>query len=291
MLLRPTHIIAVPIIFAMLLLIGCCSSRFTPSPLENEGSRFEFTHTPEPHGVFLMVHGLNQRPSSMNPLAEFLRSRGYHTYRLTLTGHGAHAPQPFSSTEWERDLLAAYSHIASTTPDLPIHILGYSLGGLLAARAVDSYPTVRPASMILFAPGLSLRLLTQSAYILTLFPPLTTEVRNLAPAGYKRFQYTPLFWYRNTIDLYDKTRRLSSDRLARTPTLVFSNPSDELVSKEGLEDWITDNHLESSWRVVSVRSRQRTPLILDHIIIDETSLGPTEWNRVKRSIEGFLAGR
>jgi alpha-beta hydrolase superfamily lysophospholipase len=85
--------------------------------------------------------------------------------------------------------------------DLPVVVVGYSLGGLVATYSLDRNPEFRPDKMVLIAPALSLRLLPQLGYLLNIFPPLSMAIPNLAPPHYRRFAYTPLFWYRNTLDL------------------------------------------------------------------------------------------
>jgi alpha-beta hydrolase superfamily lysophospholipase len=138
-----------------------------------------------PRGIFIVVHGLNQRPSSMEPLCEYLRSQGFNTYRVVLRGHDSLSDTLFSEDAWVNDIQTAYDLVHRQHPKLPVHILAFSLGGLATARALDISEHMRPKSMIFIAPALSLRAPAQSAYLLQILPPLTISVPNIAPPYYR----------------------------------------------------------------------------------------------------------
>jgi len=271
-------------------LLGCCAT--TPHSLGIDRASppklFESTHTPT-RGAFIVIHGLNQEPSTMEPISLHLASLGFHTYRVTLRGHREAGAAPFDAAAWEADLVEAYREMRVRYPDLPIHFLGYSLGGLLAARVTDHYPEVQPTRIILIAPALSLRLLVQTSFALTLLPPLTSTIPNIAPRYYRRFARTPLFWYQNTLSLYSLTRTIATNsRLRNTPTLVFANPVDELVSYSGLVNWIGDNELTPSWRTITVRPQPKDPFTPAHLMIDQRSLGALKWKEFQRHLADFM---
>lgn len=271
-------------------LLGCCAH--TPHSLGTDrtspATLFQ-TNYPHPKGVFIVIHGLNQEPCTMDPVALHLSSSGFHAYRITLRGHQEAGVPLFDAAAWEADLVEAYREMRVRYPKLPIHLLGYSLGGLLAARVTDHYPDVQPRSMVLIAPALSLRLLVQTSFALNLLPPLVSTIPNIAPRYYRRFARTPLFWYQNTLSLYSLTRTISTNSTLRnTPTLVFANPVDELVSYSGLVDWIRDNGLSPSWRTITLRPQPRDPFTPAHLIIDQRSLGAPHWKELHSHLADFL---
>jgi|GEM_PF-689835 len=283
--------VARPWLFAALTILaaGCCFNTLPPSGLLLEQPSFRETSQPQPRGVVVVVHGLNQRPTSMDTLCGFLRELGFHTYRITLTGHSQLPGRYFSSEPWIQDLRTALNDVEGRFPNLPVHVIGYSLGGLVSVRVIDTSYTVRPASLILIAPALSLRSIVQSARLLRLFPSTTISIRNLAPRDYKLFNQTPLFWYENVISIYDETRLIGdSSPLRSTPTLVIANPRDELISFSGLQDWISDNHLEPGWNLLRLEPRPLTPFLPGHLMIDERSVGVAEWSQLKRLVQEFL---
>jgi alpha-beta hydrolase superfamily lysophospholipase len=269
---------------------GCSFRHFEPTPAQYERSELVMTTATKPRGVFIVIHGLNQRPSSMDPLCQYLRSLGFHTYRLTLSGHDDRPTETFPETRWEHDLLAAYANLRVHFPTLPIDVLGYSLGGLVAASTLESYPVFSPSRMVLFAPALALTPFSQAGYVSEIVPPLIAKMPSLAPVEYKRFESTPIFLYQNTLTLYSRIRRIRAPlRLQQTLTLVFANPRDALISLSGLTDWIDVNELSSNWRLVPVHPEPRSSTLSEHLIIDQQTLGNQEWVRVTSEIRDFLS--
>jgi esterase/lipase len=282
------------IVVALLVLAsGCCrvpSQVNTPTPPNSDTALQLSSATSTPRGVVLVIHGLNQQPDTMTPLAAFLNAAGYHTYRLVLEGHAHHGQQPFSEHAWVSNVADACSNASKRFPNLPIHILAYSLGGLVVTRTLDEdTPCSTVKSMIFIAPALSLRAIVQSGYLLSLLPPISLSVPNVAPRYYRRFSHTPLFWYQNTFSLYSDTRRLRHpQRIGRVPTLVFANHRDELVSLQGLQSWLESNRLADAWKVKVLHPKPSDPFTPEHLMIDARSLGPTHWSDMTATIRDFL---
>lgn len=144
---------------ACALLISGCVRPSTPSPPDSrENPRWSFSTEAHPKGVFLVVHGLNLKPSALDPLCGFLASQGFHSYRITLRGHNEPQGESFEVAEWQRDVTAATATIRSRFPQLPLYALGYSIGGLLLTNAFDTNTSLPPPrGMVLLAPAISLR--------------------------------------------------------------------------------------------------------------------------------------
>ena len=236
------------------------------------------------------MHGLNLRPSAMDPLAETLASNGYIVHRVTLHGHNGRTPQIFDEKVWLDEVTKSYQEIRARFPDIPTYVMGYSLGGLTVLTMLESLPPAQyPRGMILLAPAISLSAALDALTALHLPPPITWALPNLAPVGYRRYDYTPLFWYSNTLDLYRNVDDLKHiGQLSTIPTLVVLNEADEIVSPEGTARWITDHHLEPSWRIEFVNPEDTEVPFKEHLIIDEGSLGQREWTRLQTLIASFL---
>lgn len=271
-----------PILLALTLFTSAC--RISPSVTslhDTEPSKFGLSLKHPARGVAILAHGLNQRPSSLDPLAGTLRDLGYHTARLTFTGHDREDSRVFQPSKWSEDLISSYRQIKQRFKNMPVVIVGYSLGGLVATYSLDRNPEFRPDKMVLIAPALSLRLLPQLGYLLDIFPPLSMAIPNLAPPRYRRFAYTPLFWYRNTLGLYSDTRTLNnSEALKRVPTTIIANPRDELVSFCGLGEWVEEVGVSSSWRIEKIEPDKVDSSIPQHVLIDQSSLGAKGWERL-----------
>jgi hypothetical protein len=163
---------------------------------------------------------------------------------------------------------------------------------LVATRFLDSNLDLRvkPERMVLLAPALSLRFLPRTAYLLKWLPPSGIRTPNVAPPRYRRFSTTPLFWYRNTIDLYDQTRTLEHPETLQTiPTLVLMSAEDELISRPILKAWIDENHLDQTWQIEEVDPLSQDPDLYEHLIIDEESMGVQSWHKLVESIAAFLS--
>lgn len=263
----------------------------SPDPhSQREEPRWRSARSRPVRGVALVVHGLNMRPSALDPFCEFLADMGLHSYRMTLTGHNEAKNGVFSEAVWVDDVQKAYSQVRAEFPELPTYIVGYSLGGLLVTHAVDELPEQqRPRAMVLLAPALSLRALLDVLTFAGLPPAHFWSVPNIAPDPYRRYPTTPLFWYSNTLTLYEETDTLKHAGMLRTlPTLIVVNPEDELVSESGLREWIRHNDLAPHWRVFEVHTDPNAPHLAEHIIVDERSLGPTEWGRMTEAIRDFM---
>ncbi len=275
----------------LILLAGCCfiapAEKTNVSP--NEQTRLEETNLSHPRGAIVIAHGLNQRPSSMEPLASFFRAHGYHTLRLTLAGHDTPTNEPFPSSVWPTQIRSAFQALHSRYPHLPVLYLGYSMSGLAAIQAIESASDFSPNQMILIAPAISLRTIIESARFVRWLPATTLSVRNLAPQAYRRYPRTPLFWYQNVAEMYLHVQSLTSPARARSiPTLLFVNPRDELVSHEGITSWISDNQLSERWKLSIIRPHTPDPRLAEHLLIDERSLGTESWQKMQQEILSFL---
>jgi hypothetical protein len=144
--------------------------------------------------------------------------------------------------------------------------------------------------MVLLAPAISLRSTLDIGTALHVPPPITWAIPNITPRSYQRYEYTPLFWYSNTLALYRKAASITNiEKLRSIPTLVILNEADELVSATGTSRWIKEHNLESSWRIEMVDTKGAETKLKEHLIIDQRSLGQKGWSRLNAVIENFLA--
>jgi hypothetical protein len=207
---------------------------------------------------------------------------------MTLSGHENEDNGIFPAAEWVKQAKDEFVRLRDAYPGLPTYVLGFSLGGLISVRMFDEPTIPAPQGLILLAPPLSLRLLPQSARILQLFGPLRLRVCNIAPAEYRRFSATPLFWYRNVMDLYGEIKELKHPEILRKiPSVIAMSPNDELVSLCGLREWLSENQLDDAWRVVEISPQSEENDPWDHLVIDSRSLGDRAWKRLLEVLIGF----
>src|SRR5690349_16740338 len=93
---------------AKLLLIislgACVMTRIAPPPEKPEADWLESALTPA-KGVVVLVHGLNNNPQTLRPIADELRKAGYHCALVGLSGHrGEGWSLTAYSAAWKNDV-------------------------------------------------------------------------------------------------------------------------------------------------------------------------------------------
>ena len=158
-----------------LLLLSGCGPNFTkpgnpalsePELLETSFISFDGTELPlrvwlppdgldAPRSIFIGVHGFNDYSNFIKTSAHYFNQHQIAVYAYDQRGFGnAPAKGRWSSTEaMTQDLKTLISLTAQKHPDLPIYILGHSMGGavVIQAMAGDKHPDV--AGAILVAPA------------------------------------------------------------------------------------------------------------------------------------------
>lgn len=101
----------------------------------------------EPEGkvkaCIFIIHGLHEYSGRYSHLASFLTKEGYAVYGLDFPGHGK-SDGLRSFVESYRDFIEPMEtylqRIQSWQPDLPVFLLGHSMGGVLAAAFLTDHP-------------------------------------------------------------------------------------------------------------------------------------------------------
>ena len=110
---------------------------------------------PQPRGGVLIVHGLGEHAGRYGDLARWFNTRGYAVRACDQRGHGE-SPGPRGvlrhSDDLLTDLAAVHDDYARELGTAPL-LLGHSMGGLVALRAVLD-GRVRPQALVLSSPVL-----------------------------------------------------------------------------------------------------------------------------------------
>ncbi|HJW05518.1 MAG TPA: lysophospholipase [Rhodanobacter sp.] len=110
------------------------------------------------HGGVLLVHGLGEHSGRYHRLAAWFNQRGYAVRGYDQRGHGRSPGRRGGLRHGDdllEDLATVYLDYASGLPQPPL-LLGHSLGGLVAARAVLD-GRVEPPALLLSSPALRTR--------------------------------------------------------------------------------------------------------------------------------------
>ena len=115
--------------------------------LSDRGARYRYAWLPpEPHRVMLLVHGFAEHAGRYDEMAMYFANRGFAVHAYDQAGHGR-TPGPRGHVDRFERLLDELSRfveqIGSEHPDLPIVLVGHSMGGLVvAATAAFRRPPV-----------------------------------------------------------------------------------------------------------------------------------------------------
>jgi alpha-beta hydrolase superfamily lysophospholipase len=176
---------------------------------------YESRNPDENKGVALVIHGLNLLPSRMEPIIDMLTDSGIDALNLSLWGHGPNYDR-YANSDPARARLAAFKSVTyqlwmdeirsaytaaqnrSDKRDVPLFLIGYSLGGLLGADLLVTDSGVQFDKMVLFAPAVKMHLRNYLIRALSPFPRLT--IPSFALASYQSNDGTPMAGYNALFD-------------------------------------------------------------------------------------------
>ncbi|MEM8910995.1 MAG: alpha/beta fold hydrolase [Planctomycetota bacterium] len=185
-------------------------------------------------GVVVLLHGIKGSRLSMLDRARMLHRAGYASVMIDLQAHGESPGTAITVGHVEQhDVRAAVDYARSQYPDLPIGVIGVSLGGASALLAspldVDAlvlesvYPTIRDAirnrvsaRLGIFSPLPTFLLLVQLDYRLGISPSELRPIDRIADMD------CPVYVVSGRLDQYTtekETRKLFSK--ARQPKTLW----------------------------------------------------------------------
>lgn len=236
-------------------------------------------------GAVLLVHGLNSKPSLMDPLAEELNRTGYGTVQVTLAGHEANSPREFdSSRQWIADVESGYWSIKKSFPDQPIYALAYSTGAVALLATEAHCSSVQLSGRILLAPAIHLRSYTKLVRLVGPLGYFDLSLPSLAPESIRSSRWVPINMYNALFELSAQIKRSVPN--PDTPTIVFQRRQDEFVQLFRYSEWLKKLRL-NSWTVVELGERPARD-IPHHLILSADSLGEVEWQRMVGDIYTHL---
>jgi alpha-beta hydrolase superfamily lysophospholipase len=208
--------------------------------------------------VIVAVHGFNDYSTCFEMPAEVWSRHGIATFAYDQRGFGA-GPDPgrwAGGAALRHDLATILPVVRARFPDVPVYVLGESMGGAVVLDAVAGPEKFKPDGVILVAPAVWARstmpLLNRVALWATsrLIPAetFTGEGLGVLPSDnypmLRRLGRDPLFIKATRVDAIYGLVDLMDAALAaaprdRVPTLLLYGAHDEIVPKDPVRDFWT----------------------------------------------------
>lgn len=115
---------------------------------------FYFRHWPlteNCRGYIMLVHGLGEHCERYQALAEYANKAGYGVYSMDLPGHGQSPGKRGHIDRFEEFDSAAmqlHDRIKEAAGDLPIYLVGHSMGGLIASHLLLNHQSLFAAAVL-----------------------------------------------------------------------------------------------------------------------------------------------
>lgn len=215
----------------------------------------------DPRAAVLVVHGLGEHIGRYDALATRFVRAGYAVHGYDQRGHG-YAQGPRAQVDrFERfveDLTLVVASVRASHPDVPLVLLGHSLGGVVAARAVQA-GAVRPDLLVLSSPALRDG------------NDLPAWLRRLVAALAEPFPSLP-------------TVRIDTSRLSRDADEVAAYRQDPAVFHGPIKARLGTQMAKHGALVLAEADRLRLPLLIVHGKADRLAL-PGASGELQRSLQ------
>ncbi len=132
----------------------------------------------EPRATVLLMHGLGEHMGRYGHVASALQAAGYTVFGYDHHGHGLSSgeqgslPQPNLLVD---DVATVMDHVRSLSPS-PLVLLGHSMGGLIAARAV-AQGLKHVDALVMSSPALGAQTNVIQKFLLATLPKLLPQLR------------------------------------------------------------------------------------------------------------------
>jgi len=215
-----------------------------------------------PRGVIVIIHGLAEHSGRYRETADFLSENGWAVYACDLRAHGLSPDPPKAGRvhvnrfeDYFRDVDALTGLAREKYPELPMYLLGHSMGGLISIRyslekpaglagviisspALGTHPEFKPPFLL----KLMVSILSRLAPRLLVASDLDTQAISKDPAVVKAYIDDPLVsqkvstrWYNEIM----KSMRKAHEGAAslRIPMLLMQSGADRLVDPAAPGRW------------------------------------------------------
>ena len=262
---------------------------------QEELSHFTWVVEPDRPGqpTVVLVHGLNNRPETIDPIAYKLQQEGFASIRCNLRGHYEPKKSKYlaSADGWLEDLNLTCQEAKAKNGDGPIFAIGFSLGGTVILNHLLDNPGFQFERLVLLAPAIKLTPTCQAGPVARLIGHLPFSIPSIAPPTHRAFTFTPLRAYKGLFDLISRLHRPEAlERFRELEVLLLIDRKDELVSARQTAKWIEHSKLDS-WTIKYLNPAYGISRHRHHLIVDEQCLDSNSWKVLTESVKGHLGHR
>jgi esterase/lipase len=214
---------------------------------------------------------------------------------VTLTGHDGsiETMQNITEADWLSDAYSQYSEakIAAEQADLPLYLLGFSLGALVFETLMNDKtyraPPVQFRKAVLFSPAVALKARARAVLMLQPFTKDTSIINSVSPEEYRAQRGASMGTYKIVFNMEEKlcAAAFSENNI---DTIVFIDKNDEMLSVNTLRNRIKQYKL-TNWRVLEISNDGaviQPPY--HHLLIDNRCVSDATWRYITDAIIGFL---
>ncbi|MGO1974559.1 MAG: alpha/beta hydrolase [Propionibacteriaceae bacterium] len=211
----------------------------------------------EPRYLALLCHGYGEHIGRYDYVAQVLTVHGAAVYGVDHVGHGKSAGGRVVITDFDRvvdDFHLLAQRARTEHPDLPVIVIGHSMGGMIAARYAQRFGSTLTA-LVLSGPVLGRWEAVETQLAMDEIPdePIDTDTLSRDPEVGRAYTADPLIWHgpfqRPTLEAFASMLTTINDggELGDLPTLWVHGADDQLVPIEGTQvgiDRIRGSHFE-----------------------------------------------
>lgn len=201
-----------------------------------------------PKAALAVVHGFGEHSELYGHLAEFFVARDFAVFALDLRGHGrSTGPRGFirSWADYREDVHTLMQVTGDSAPDLPVFLIGHSMGGLIAIEYALHHPEELRGLVVM---GPALGQIGVSRFLLRLSRVMSR------------------IWPRFSLDT-----RLDSASMSRDPKAVERLDADPMVHGRGTARLGTEI-IDTIARVRNSAAKLRVPILIQHGEDDKVAL-------------------
>jgi len=246
------------------------------------------TNEEETKRVVLLIHGLNNSPRVMRPLAKLFNNlEPIAVLSLSLSGHVSGRWGEVSYRLWLEDLGHALKEIEEKYPEIPITAVGFSLGANLLLSKT-SFQSKQIDKRLLLAPALFLKPKYKLALeVFSLLSHFGLSIRSRNNPSYIAHKRCIFDAYKALLISIKQIKNPDNEEFLKSSDVsIFMSLRDELLRAKDTRDWA--NKLGYDFIEITSSKKRRS----QHFFLNEEELGADAWfkfsSRLSEEIQASL---